>query len=431
MGGDGGDAPADPAGSGVGGDPGAELLHELGRDHGGHVDDVAGGVELDDVGPDDGTGKRGHQFEDLPGGEPARLVVGDAGGEGGIEAVEVDGDVGRSADGRRIEPAERAGLDRLDAEPVDLLALVGVGGADPDLDEAIAQPVLHDPGERRRVAEPIAVQLVVEVGVGVDVDDGEVGVGGPDGPQDGKGDRMIAAQNQRCGAAGQDRADALGDQIGVGVGPGLVGDGEVTDVGQQRADVDPRLGGEVGRAAVQLAPDGGRCESGAREVRRVGVDADAAQDDEARTDVVDRDGSDGHWVGMVSRTAERVPVGVAPACEDEVMAFGESKGYPASHRQVQQLTELIHAAGHTDFRDARGPLGLTQRQAGGKFTKDEADELIAQLEAEQDGGEPAAAPATPPTTDRRRSKYGAVLQKLPTDLLAAELQRRGWVVMEP
>ena len=112
------------------------------------------------------------------------------------------------------------------------------------------------------------------------------------------------------------------------------------------------------------------------------------------------------------------------------MAFGESRGYPASHRQVQQLTELSHSAGHTDFRDARGPLGLTQRQAAGKFTRDEADELIAELEGQlQDEDQPVE--ATPRRATPRQSKYSTTLSKLPTELLAAELQRRGWVVMEP
>jgi hypothetical protein len=113
------------------------------------------------------------------------------------------------------------------------------------------------------------------------------------------------------------------------------------------------------------------------------------------------------------------------------MAFGESRGYPASHRQVQQLTDLIHSAGHTDFRDARGPLGLTQRQAAGKFTKDEADALIAELEAELEGGDPSGDAAPPKRANPRESKYSTTLRKLPTELLAAELQRRGWVVMEP
>ena len=62
------------------------------------------------------------------------------------------------------------------------------------------------------------------------------------------------------------------------------------------------------------------------------------------------------------------------------MAFGQPTGPPASHRQIQELLELLEAAGHSDFRDARGPMGFTQRQAGGKFTRDEADAFIATLQ---------------------------------------------------
>jgi hypothetical protein len=121
-------------------------------------------------------------------------------------------------------------------------------------------------------------------------------------------------------------------------------------------------------------------------------------------------------------------VGVTPVWEDRGMAFGQQSGYPASARQVKHLTELVVAAGHVDFRDARGPLGLTQRQAAGKFTRDEADALIAQLEAEAEG-EPPAEPPTP--YDRRDAERVAALQKMPVGLLAAELQRRGWIVVEP
>lgn len=135
------------------------------------------------------------------------------------------------------------------------------------------------------------------------------------------------------------------------------------------------------------------------------------------------------------------------------MAFGQSAGPPASHRQLQQLTELIHAAGHTDFRDARGPLGLNQRQAGGRFTRDEADALIVALELDATRAEAAAdaAPVAPessapdaaapsgastptprlPIVDRRHTALVNRLHELPADVLAAELQRRGWVVMEP
>jgi hypothetical protein len=113
------------------------------------------------------------------------------------------------------------------------------------------------------------------------------------------------------------------------------------------------------------------------------------------------------------------------------MAFGQQSGPPATHRQVEQLTSLLKAAGHVDFRDARGPLGLTQRQAGGKFTRDEADDLIARLEAEAEGHDLDTTGAPTPVVDRRDAERTSALQKMPAHLLAAELQRRGWVVMEP
>ncbi len=103
------------------------------------------------------------------------------------------------------------------------------------------------------------------------------------------------------------------------------------------------------------------------------------------------------------------------------MAFGQASGPPASHSQMRELTELLEAAGHSDFRDARGPMGFTQRQASGKFTRDEADEFIAAL---QEAAHEAAKPAKP-------AQRGATLEQFSDEVLAAELQRRGWVVMEP
>lgn len=114
------------------------------------------------------------------------------------------------------------------------------------------------------------------------------------------------------------------------------------------------------------------------------------------------------------------------------MAFGQQSGPPATARQIQQLTQLLLAAGHVDFRDARGPLGLTQRQAAGKFTRDEADDLIARLEDETEDGAGAPPPvAATERFDRRHAERVAAVRRLPDELLAAELQRRGWVVMEP
>lgn len=109
------------------------------------------------------------------------------------------------------------------------------------------------------------------------------------------------------------------------------------------------------------------------------------------------------------------------------MAFGQQSGPPASARQVQELLSLLHDAGHTDFRDARGPMGFTQRQAAGKFTRDEVEMFIERLqEAEMGGIAPVATRSAP-----RLSAAEQALQRLPADQLAAELQRRGWTVIEP
>lgn len=110
------------------------------------------------------------------------------------------------------------------------------------------------------------------------------------------------------------------------------------------------------------------------------------------------------------------------------MAFGQASGTPASHSQMRELTELLEAAGHSDFKDARGPMGFTQRQASGKFTRDEADEFIAALQ------EAAEASPEPVPSQRKTARPSRTEPKLATfsdQQLAAELQRRGWVVMEP
>lgn len=143
------------------------------------------------------------------------------------------------------------------------------------------------------------------------------------------------------------------------------------------------------------------------------------------------------------------------------MAFGQSSGPPATGRQLNELVELLAEAGHSDFRDARGPMGFNQRQAGGKFTRDEADAFIEQLQSELYGDgpptgstPPASTRATPPeskiakrkppsersptrrpsakrTPAAKPSSAQVALEDVPSEDLAAELQRRGWAVLEP
>jgi hypothetical protein len=108
------------------------------------------------------------------------------------------------------------------------------------------------------------------------------------------------------------------------------------------------------------------------------------------------------------------------------MAFGQQQGPPATARQVQEILTLLQEAGHSDFRDARGPMGFTQRQAGGKFTRSEADALLERLQnAEADGEQPAEVPIW------RKSVQEDLLGQIPAERLAVELRRRGWTVVEP
>ena len=109
------------------------------------------------------------------------------------------------------------------------------------------------------------------------------------------------------------------------------------------------------------------------------------------------------------------------------MAFGQSSGPQASSRRINDLLELLQQAGHTDFRDARGPMGFTQRQANGKFTSSEVEEFIEQLEAAQDEGRLEGTRIETP----KLSAAELALQEYPDAQLAAELQRRGWIVVEP
>ena len=108
------------------------------------------------------------------------------------------------------------------------------------------------------------------------------------------------------------------------------------------------------------------------------------------------------------------------------MPFGQQPGPPASTRQLRQLLDLLSDAGHRDFRDARGPMGFTQRQAAGRFTRDEAASFIARLQGiEPEGASLAAVPAA------KLSAQEQLLRHLPAEQLAIELRRRGWTVTDP
>ncbi len=101
------------------------------------------------------------------------------------------------------------------------------------------------------------------------------------------------------------------------------------------------------------------------------------------------------------------------------MAFGQASGPPASNKQVDELISLLEAAGLGTLREARYRLGLTQRQAGGKFTRDEASELIDRLNA---GDVEVEAPPV---------RRDPALASVASEILALELEQRGWACISP
>ncbi len=116
------------------------------------------------------------------------------------------------------------------------------------------------------------------------------------------------------------------------------------------------------------------------------------------------------------------------------MAFGQASGPPAPQRRVAELADLLEARGFDSFKEARHPFGLTQRQAGGKFTSGEVDELIDRLEAEAEvEAAGAGETATPESPDqrRRRERDEEIAVKLDADVMATELVNRGWCCIPP
>lgn len=115
------------------------------------------------------------------------------------------------------------------------------------------------------------------------------------------------------------------------------------------------------------------------------------------------------------------------------MAFGQAAGPPAAARDVARALELLEEAGFSSFREARHPYGLDQRQAAGKFTRDQCAALIEQLEAGQADtvAEDRQAAVDQRAAQRTADKQAELAATLPDDVLVAELERRQWMCVPP
>jgi hypothetical protein len=144
-----------------------------------------------------------------------------------------------------------AHLDDFYAKLLCLLALMGVYRADTDLDQALGRAGFHDAGEGAGVGVAIAFKFVVEVGMGVEVNDGQVGDALAEGANDGQGDGMIAAEADGTEVLVEQFADPLFDggewflkmefqvaNVAIGAGLAEVDAGFGRGVGGVRAQSD-------------------------------------------------------------------------------------------------------------------------------------------------------------------------------------------------
>ena len=128
-------------------------------------------VQLDKVRADDGGGDGVKNREHLARSKAARLTMGNAGSKRGVERVEVERDIDRRFKPERRRTGPMSSLVDLHAKPVGLLPLVRVHAAYPDLHQPRGERFLHDPREGAGMGKPVAFERVVEVGMGVEVQD--------------------------------------------------------------------------------------------------------------------------------------------------------------------------------------------------------------------------------------------------------------------
>jgi hypothetical protein len=138
-----------------------------------------------------------------------------------------------------------AHLDDLDTEPLGLRAAVAIEGADADLDEAHGMAGFHDPGKGRGVGERVALEIVVEVGMCVEMEDVDRTRGARHRRDRRKADRVVAAEKERDAPLRHRRGDRGADQIVVAL---TLAQGQVARILEQHvlAEFDSVFGGEVG-----------------------------------------------------------------------------------------------------------------------------------------------------------------------------------------
>src|SRR5450755_2902604 len=230
-------------------------------------------IVFDDICPDDLSSDGLNMRQHLSGRHPSRLAMRNAGRKGRVEHIHVERNVDRPVDLHAVERGQMAHLDHFDAEFLGLLALMSVDRADAHLDQPLRRAFLHDAGKRASVGQPVAFEFVIEIGMGIEVNDGQAGNVPAKSADDRQRNRMVSAQAYRTQSLVQQFAHSLFDR-----GKGLLeSELQISGIAVRnlRAQIDASFRPRIRRTGIECHANDGRRSRRPSQPGRVGVEGDA------------------------------------------------------------------------------------------------------------------------------------------------------------
>jgi len=196
----------------------------------------------------------------FPCGKAARFVMGHTGCIGGIQDIQVEGQVHGSLEIDLNSGIPVFHLDDFDTETPCLFGLVGIHAPDADLNEPVCKAVFHDPRKGTGMGEAVALEFLIEIRVCVEVKDLNAAEFFGISLYHRIGDGMIPSEGQDAGTTLEEGTRPVFNLI-EGVGAQV----EIADILKSRLSIQVHTGfcKEVGRPGIQGLTDpwGGLCRS--------------------------------------------------------------------------------------------------------------------------------------------------------------------------
>src|SRR6266851_4603158 len=120
-----------------------------------------------------------------------------AGSKGGVECINIEGDVNRRIELKLVVVVIAFHLQYFHSKSFDLFALMLIDCADSYLDKTLYKLLFHDARKRGGMRITIALKIVIEVGMRIEMQNTQVIILTTEGLDDWVGNRMVAAKRER------------------------------------------------------------------------------------------------------------------------------------------------------------------------------------------------------------------------------------------